>query len=216
VSEEQELAPYTRTQEARRVRWELGREVSVNLRSLEVVKCVYDAWLQDHGLPFRIDEVAVMVRNKEEAGSVVMEAVKVPGVSLFNHASDQVRTEPFSTEYRVTYNFLGTDMGFRVELMHADRSKGENATHTGFSPLHDAAWGRCGARGPIDAGLPIVHASFKCVDLAAYDEAVSAISKAAQHGMTCCSTYGVFSYWLPYDSDALVYLKPRVNLRDMA
>jgi len=203
--------PFTRPTRATPLRWALPDATLHNLEALNELKMVYDRWLRLNGFEmYRIDELAVMVRTPEEAMYIASKAVEVDGVELFNHANDTVYTEPFQTRYRVSYSFLRTSHGFRVELMNLNMSQGNNRAFTGFSPLHEAMWDV----GQKLSGAPIVHASFKCNDPAEYDEVVSALSTMAQHAQTCTSRYGGFSYWLPYNMPHLVYLKPRVNMRD--
>jgi hypothetical protein len=158
---------------------------------------------------FRIDEVAVMLPSQLDALQWVSEAVKNDGVTLFNKAEDDVRTYPFDTQYDVNYYFLSTPHDFRVEAM---------ALGNGISPLHEAM--RPGRRYRDKVMYPVpVHYSFKTESEDQYRHVMNWLDAAHfHHAQSCQSTYGRFSYWLAEGEDGQIpdmYLKPRVNLRDI-
>jgi hypothetical protein len=172
-----------------------------------------------------VDEVALMFSNEREAWKFIERAVQVPGVKLFNVATDNVETYPIRSRYGVEYYFLETTWGYRVECM---------VLRGGFSPIHggirETDFDVVGNR--LDAG--VVHYSFKCNDEAEYEAACQAMEIGEwTRAMTCHSTYGTFSYWLTdEETDRRLlakgidwcladmgktleaYIKPRVNLRD--
>lgn len=188
-----------------------------------------NAALVDVGLNLsgqEIDEVALLFMNEREAWKFIERAVQLPGVKLFNVASDNVRTNPIRSQYGVQYYFLETTWGYRVECMVL--SGGHSPLHGGISATYfDVVGNR------LDSG--IVHYSWKCNDEAEYAEACKTMESVGgwKQAMSCLSTYGMFSYWLTdEDTDQRLlddriewclaekekaleaYIKPRVNLRD--
>lgn len=175
----------------------------------------YDEILDRLGLGnFRIDEIAYMFPTVHHLDAFTKEAVREDGCILFNTADDHVHTEPLKTCYNVEYRFFTVPMRFldtmnevRVEAMHVKN---------GYSPLHSAEWWNA----PSAPALA-VHASFKCKDEDEYGAVTHALRSALwEPAQKCDSTYGRFSYWTPGDREdwfedgAVMYLKPRVNLRD--
>lgn len=154
-----------------------------------------------------IDELAILVPSLEMAMALIGDAVGREWVYT-NHSKDDVRTEPLNTEYRVRYHFLTSPSRYyRLEIMHLSN---------GFSPLHHSMDYMGSARYRSDA-FPIVHASFKPLASgeARYEDAQRKLAEARYvNAQECRSTYGRFSYWRRTDDERLLYLKPRVNLRD--
>lgn len=154
-----------------------------------------------------IDEVSVLFKDRPALLHWVMQAVKIPGVKIFNAAEDTVKTTPIVSEYNVEYVFLEVeDYPFRIEAMNVAG---------GYSPLHDAViW---------DYDDPVeVHYSFKCFSLEDYRHTISLLDGFEfSMAMSCLSSYGLFSYWVPsgenehFDIPENVFLKPRVNTRDV-
>lgn len=161
------------------------------------------------GTTYSIDEMALMFTDQGWLQRWVTDAVRVPGITLFNTAHDSVQTRPVPSSYDAHYWFLSTpeayhqDGEWRVEAM---------TTHPG-SPLHDSM-----LRTMRGTTIAVVHASFKCPDEEAYAIAVKTlVDNAYEAAQLCDSTYGKFSYWSPMDREdraPCAYLKPRVNLRD--
>lgn len=155
-----------------------------------------------------VDELAVLVPNREMAANFIMRAVGEGRCTYFGTSDDTVHTEPLGTTYEVTYHFLSVpNRPFRLEVMHITG---------GHSPLHFVL-GRSDLSGP--SRFPIVHASFKSRSgdsEAAYDDARDLLWRNGYRpSQECESDYGLFGYWrkpgLP-----LFFLKPRLNLRDVA
>lgn len=182
--------------------------------------------LMDIGLNLtgqEIDEVALLFGNEREAWKFINHAVQVPGVKLFNVASDTVQTYPIRSKYGVEYYFLETTWGYRVECMIL--AGGHSPLHGGVKQTYFDVVGN-----QLDSG--VVHYSWKCADEAEYEAACKAMDIAEWHrAMTCHSTYGTFSYWMTgedtdgrlaangvdwclSDNPLEAYIKPRVNLRD--
>lgn len=162
-----------------------------------------------------IDEIAYAFASHEDLEEFLHEMVQHPDVTHFNAAHDHVHTLPLRTCYGVRYEFLAVEASaaplchpFRIEAM---------AVSTGFSPLHVAEL-------RYSKGKPIaVHASFKVVDQVDYGIATTRLRDAGwEPAQRCESDYGRFSYWTPLDRAAwlpdgpIMYLKPRVNMRDDA
>lgn len=153
-----------------------------------------------------VDELALLVPNREMAAQFIMRAVQEGRCSYFASSDDTVHTEPLGTKYDVTYHFLSLPRRpYRLEVMHVNG---------GHSPLHDAV-----SRGPggYDS-IPVVHASFKPVfepdTENGYDDARELLwRKGFRPSQECESDYGRFGYWRKPGAP-LLFLKPRVNLRD--
>jgi len=179
---------------------------------------LYNDVLHRLDLPgYQIDEVAYLFLDRHHLDIFTREAVREDGCLLFNTAEDHVHTLPLKTCYDVEYRFFtvptqyldGIDM-VRVEAMQIKR---------GFSPLHEAETPML-----VQVGAPMgaIHASFKCQT---EDEYAAVVVRLRERGwevaQKCDSTYGRFSYWSPLDAEdwlgdgARLYLKPRVNTRDM-
>lgn len=155
----------------------------------------------------------MLVPNAGHASALIRRLIETPGYEYFNSAKDTVDTWPFNTTYRVRYHFVRTPAGYRLEIMHPQYDTNGN----GFSPLHAAMWRPNGSPAEHQSPqfYPVVHVSYKLVDRKAYTEERELLQVAgATLGQACKSTYGMFSYWLPPEAEALVWLKPRVNLRD--
>lgn len=181
--------------------WDPDVPVGINLEKLVRLKKAMDNLLGEIGpdREWEVDEFAVMSPTRSASDRLANRLVSHSGVEMFNSASDRVWTRPFMTEYDVEYSFLRTPNGFRLELM---------TIGSGFSPLHSAM-----TRSQRDMGS-VVHASFRCSDWEDYSQALRSMESNAVHGQTCESKYGQFSYWLPFSADKLLFLKPRINLRD--
>jgi hypothetical protein len=205
---------------AHRHLWHMDQSLEWNLNRLDTTAEVYNNFLKGElgsvgaGMDWHIDEFAILMASPLSTYNLVRELVRLPDVEIFNAAGDTVRTSPFGTSYRVEYIFLRTGRGYRLEVMNMAGRDG--IIRPGFSPLHSSLWGDAGnASAGMGAESPrVAHASFKCADHRDYDEALRQLALFAQHGQSCESSYGRFSYWLPYFTDSLVYLKPRVNIRD--
>jgi hypothetical protein len=174
------------------------------------------------------DEVAILVPTLYHRTKLINELCRVEtgGWQVFNEARDIVVTSPFSTRYFVKYLFLKhPEMPYRLEIMMMDHGVAD--TRTGFSPLHASLWPD--GKAPETAGLtrfPIPHLSFKPVQRGyetgqqslqgAYVEALDWLrGKAFIHAQTCHSSYGAFSYWIHQDEHRQIYVKPRINTRDV-
>lgn len=166
-------------------------------------------WLNDlgyHETGLYLDEVALLLPEGGEGKDwfeMMLGRVGKRGISYFNTAEDTVGCEPLPSTYRVRYDFFLTDLGPRLELLRI---------LSGHSPLHhlySVASGRDAA---------VVHASFKLPTQPDYDQVLMDLrEKGWVCGQSCVSAYGRFSYWRTVGSDGpLLWLKPRVNLRDMA
>jgi hypothetical protein len=172
-------------------------------------------WLREVTTPEeRIDELAVAAPDEAWALRFVRNLVGSGYWSYTNTATDYVRTEPFGTSYPVRYHFLKHPAyPWRMEVMHIDQE--HMMVPYSSSPVHDALWGSF-EEGEDLFSLPVVHASFKCSSDDEYERCVQNIAAAAQHAQTCIAQgYGYYSYWLPIALTDLLYIKPRVNTRDV-
>lgn len=151
--------------------------------------------------------------NAGHASALTELLVREPGYEYFNSARGRVTTYPFYTKYAVRYHFVRTPRGYRLEIMHPSGERG-----AGFSPLHAAMWRPNGyPENHVDpSSYPVVHISYKVPngDDNSYLREKEWLGRVADMGQDCTSEYGQFSYWLPPCADYLVWLKPRVNLRD--
>jgi hypothetical protein len=172
-------------------------------------------WLREVTTPEgRIDELAVAAPSEAWALRLVRNLVETDGWVYVNTATDYVKTEPFRTGYPVRYHFL-THPGYpwRMEVMHYDDE--HMMVPYAISPVHDALWADMDAEQELFA-LPVVHASFKCSTDDEYERCVQNIARASQHAQTCIAQqYGYYSYWLPVALEEHLYVKPRVNTRDV-
>jgi hypothetical protein len=199
----QQMAPMT---------WHKEGDPGKLLEAVENNLDVYDRWLSDNDMPRVLDEVAVLVPNVGHALALIERLVKAPGFEYFNGAKDRVHTWPFHTNYGVQYHFVRTPAHYRLEIMHMERE-----LQNGFSPLHAAMWPNGAPNAPDASYYRVVHFSYKLPDLDDYrDEKRELAQVGATCGQHCASTYGQFSYWLPDCAERLVWLKPRVNIRDAA
>lgn len=177
--------------------------ITIALPAWEEKRTKMENWMLENGLgDYVIDEIALQFNDRATMGNFVMDAVTGDGIKIFNHAFDHVKTHPFHTEYDVEYIFLEMPSTMRVEAMNILQ---------GISPLHIAVGSHL-----RDSMPGVVHMSFKCSDLEDYTNVTAALDAAPEAHMVqgCDSTYGAFSYWNLLDQDG-VYLKPRVNVRDV-
>lgn len=162
------------------------------------------AGLADHV----IDEVAFLLPpvNGNGAGWLTRMLARVgrAGFTYFNHvADDVVKCNPLPSQYEVSYDFFTTGVeGVRLELL---------TIGAGMSPLHSMF-----EMSDRDTDASVVHASFKVVDEDVYRMTTAHLqSEGWMCGQYCESSYGLFSYWRhPSDVESVLWLKPRVNLRD--
>lgn len=150
-----------------------------------------------------VDEIALMFCDVRAAQDFVFEAVLEEGVSHFNASVDHVETQPIPSEYSVRYDFLQKlGKAYRVECM---------TMMSGVSPLHSVL-----AKTMAYHSTIVVHLSFKTYNLKAYQETCETLAKNLTLAQKCKSTYGEFSYWnFPLANGSTIYLKPRVNTRDL-
>lgn len=182
-------------------------------------KSQFQFWLreniEDIGDSFNIDEIALMFSSYNEEGmhAFIKDAVREPGVKMFNSARDHVKTRPIFSQYDVEYNFLEVeDLGMRVEVMRIDR---------GVSPLHQTISEEnlnhtlVNRYGRELIGPTVVHFSFKVPTSEEYYGICEAMGRTeAEPVQLCRSTYGQFSYWRIPSIGENIYLKPRCNERD--
>jgi hypothetical protein len=169
-------------------------------------------WLHELGWDeYRIDEVAIMLpeapKEKEDWRNRMMDRVGREGVTYFNRSRSTVIVNSLPSKYDVEYHFFTSNVpGVRIELM--DLGSGHSPLHALYNQGGDSPRGRDGC---------IVHASFKLSDEAVYRSALSSLAiNGWVCGQDCSSDYGLFSYWRkPSDDESLLWLKPRVNLRDV-
>lgn len=166
-------------------------------------------WLLNLGMAqHSIDEVAMMLPEGEPEAtdwlSCMLARVGKEKITYFNRSVSKVQVNSLPSQYSVTYHFFTTAIpGVRLELMRLGN---------GHSPLH-ALYNLPGERG---RDACVVHASFKVIDVAEYRRVLAHLqSEDWVCGQDCTSDYGLFSYWRkPGDEESLLWLKPRVNLRD--
>jgi hypothetical protein len=179
-------------------------------------KCQYA--LDMAGIKRGIDEMSVLLTEAElnsykEWAAVDSERGFVGGLTRmewFNRVERDLmqmeRENGDGPSFQVRFEFFRPRMDlsdrealWRVEAM---------AVLEGFAPLHR------------DPTCRVVHASYKCSDMADYEQELVRLVSA---GMTPVAhyrnTYGRFSYFenpeFPWGAeDRPIYLKPRVNLRD--
>lgn len=173
-------------------------------------KAEIEFWLAKQGLVYPIDEVALMFDDKAKLFEFIDAAVREPGVKLFNAATDHVLTSPVLGEYWVSYYFLEVeDLGMRVEVMYIER---------GRSPLHDSLKSY-GNNPTIDFRSHddpvVVHFSYKVAKSDYLEARAAMVGGGATLVQDCQSTYGRFSYYRHPEIGENIYIKPRVNMRDV-
>lgn len=154
-----------------------------------------------------IDEVAFLLPPVNGNGATwlarMMGRVGRAGFTYFNHVEDVVKCNPLSSRYEVVYDFFTTGVeGVRLELL---------TIVAGLSPLHSMF-----EVSDRDTDASVVHASFKVPDEEVYRLTLDRLQRQGwMCGQYCESSYGLFSYWRhPSDTESVLWLKPRVNLRD--
>jgi len=169
-----------------------------------------EAWLSELGYgACSIDEVALLLpegKNGDEWFQCMLGRVGHRGISYFNRDTDVVQCQPLPSEYDVEYYFFSTDVGVRLELL---------CLRGGYSPLHDL-YRRSGQASSNNAD--VVHVSFKVANEAVLKGTYAELHEAGWLlGQDCTSRYGRFGYWRkPGEEGPMLWLKPRVNLRDAA
>lgn len=154
--------------------------------------------------PQFMDEVALCFHN-EEALIEFVEHAKRLGLEHFNSVpyDTMKRQDKLGEEFGVRFEFLRhPEREWRIEAM---------AVIDGEAPLHKEALDKYGA--PC-----IVHLSYKCEDLDAYQMEVRRMfnDRGATKVAEYSNSYGMFSYWRPHGQQSMLpYWKPRVNLRDV-
>lgn len=154
-----------------------------------------------------IDEVAFLLPPVNGNGATwlarMMGRVGRAGFTYFNHVEDAVKCNPLPSRYEVVYDFFTTGVeGVRLELL---------TIVAGLSPLHSMF-----EVSDRDTDASVVHASFKVPDEEVYRLTLDHLQREGwMCGQYCESSYGLFSYWRhPSDTESVLWLKPRVNLRD--
>jgi len=157
-------------------------------------------WLEtDLFLPYKIDEMSILFSTPALLRQFRRWAEDEGGLDVFNaNVRDHMEGNgPVvgQSVFDVRFEFMrwpGAE--WRIEALCA----------TGRAPLHSA-------RLDVYGEACIMHASFKCEDLATYEKDCNALAEAGlELAGTYRNSYGVFSYW----GGGRVWLKPRVNLRD--
>ena len=147
----------------------------------------------------KVDEVALLFKNKEELDSFWNYAVNVAGLENFFSVPMDVmtRTDALSS-FNVRFEFLRyPDTDWRIEAM---------CPLDGEYPLH-SKYLRLLGNGAI------VHVSFKLPTLEDYEDVMEDLRDNGFVQLASYqNTYGLFSYWETLET--LYYWKPRVNLRD--
>lgn len=169
---------------------------------------VFNNCLAQMGFVQGIDEIAWLFPNDNALNAFTKAAVREESIAHFNGADDHVHVGPLDTCYDVRYEFFSiAGRNYRVEAM---------TLQGGFSPLHVNEFRR-----DRTAKAYGIHASFKCPTEEDYAIATHRLREAEwEVAQKCESAYGRFSYWQPTDSmkwlpdGPIMYLKPRVNLRD--
>lgn len=156
-----------------------------------------------------IDEVALLMLDGHDYEKVARRLIAA-GTELRRVASDSVDVWPHGSCYDVDYSFfhLNTRLPLRIELMRIT---------DGTSPLHAPYrdFGQFDSK--VEPILPVVHYSFKCADAVWYSDVKDVLkTQGAYMVQECHSHYGDFSYWASnaLTGEKMVYVKPRVNLRD--
>lgn len=148
---------------------------------------------------YTIDEIAVMFPDEDARMAWLMSAVKEEGVTIFNAATDVVKTNPIRSTYVADYVFLNrSGLRWRIEAM---------VVQEGVSPLH----------APMADEIRPVHASFKVHSRREWAKVYDAIAEDEDFWLaqSCVSDYGRFAYFAHCgEEETGLYLKPRVNTRD--
>lgn len=215
---------HTSAARARRIASKTGRPpmVKVGARETGLMGKVRDAvtqgnqWLSDLCMTACIDEVAIMLpesaKEAQDWSERMLDRVgPKEGITYFNRSQSTVVVHNLPSKYEVEYRFFSTPLRtaggatVRIELMRLGN---------GHSPLHHLYNQPQDSRG---RDACIVHASFKCNDEAEYRVICNHLASMGLNcGQDCSSDYGLFSYWRNPDFDGvLLWLKPRVNLRDV-
>lgn len=208
---------------ARRIASKTGRPpmVRVGARETGLMAKVNEAttrgnlWLVDLGLSYFIDEVAIMLpeapKEAQDWHERMLDRVGTEGITYFNRSRSTVTVHSLPSKYEVEYHFFTTAIeGVRIELMRLGN---------GHSPLHALYNSPVRSEDSRGRDACVVHASFKVPngDEQEYRMVCSVLAGAGWTcGQDCSSEYGLFGYWRkPDDEGSLLWLKPRVNLRDV-
>jgi hypothetical protein len=193
------------------VHWDRRLGTAANIHVIEDYMRQYSRYLPES---CAFDEAAIMVPNTDARQGLAAELL-MAGWENFNHAADLVFTNPLDTRYAVEYTFFRhPQKPYRLEVMLLGQPTQDG--QTGFSPLHQALWHE-GKTPPwaSQAELPIPHLSYKVP----YLTGAQAVDRLKDQGFiiaqACQSTYGRFWYTIKNDAKRKIYLKPRVNLRDV-
>lgn len=209
------------------VYWDRRLPVTDNLDRIDSWRAHY----QDR-LPAEcaIDEAAILVPNYWHRSQITGQLLD-NGWGFVADAQDLVYTSPFGTRYCVEYQFYTRPMmPYRLEVMTLVPDA-EGAY--GRSPLHEALWIPGEDQSASGYRYPIPHLSFKPAALyhetvlsgnalisqrrRSYGRAVQHLRDGACiHAQSCQSTYGHFGYFIGNETQRQIYIKPRVNLRDVS
>lgn len=172
-------------------------------------------------LPVKIDEVAMVFATEADLDSFMFCADRDWRLRHFDSSADRMVMEPeryFPHEEPKPYGFNPHEFSARFEFMRLDTPAPvpdvtwrveAMAVTEGHSPLHDAALD--GAQGPV-----AFHVSYRAgTTEVEYERALLSLAPLGQYHAGYRSGYGLFSYWMVPELGNL-YLKPRVNLRDVA
>lgn len=190
-------------------REELGVATRAQIAELDAHVGKYGPILTGYGLGANIDEVAILAPDTKTLWAWVSLAVRAPDITHVHAASDNVDVVgPIHAHYAADYEFLEVaDKPYRIEAMMV--ASGHSPVHAGHAFYAEglASW---------------VHASFKCHTEDDYSKTCDALAESGEWlpAQICRSDYGRFTYFFPR-ADVMekynlpmMYLKPRVNLRD--
>lgn len=190
---------------------ELGADTRAQLDEIDKYVTEYGPLLEKYGIHTTIDEAAILLPDAKTLWGWVSLAVRAKDVKHVNAADDSVEVSgPIHAHYGALYEFLElADRPWRVEAMMVT---------SGYSPLHTGLTQLAGPHGGW------VHVSFKCPTEKDYSETCKRLANTGEWlpAQICRSSYGRFIYFSPAphligDGPGqlpMLYLKPRVNLRD--
>ena len=163
----------------------------------------------DYFIPCQCDETSVLFSTEAELDAFVAWC-KETGLNVFNSVTDVLSVRSCSTAFSVmAQNWQSSAFGVRFEFIDIPREPFPHRIEAmcvtdGMAPLHDRQLRRNGSGTPI-------HVSFKAPNLHEYLRTAHELNAVLPFMAEYSNDYGRFSYY----EHGGIYLKPRVNLRDL-
>ena len=145
-----------------------------------------------------IDEVSILLKSTDQQDRFLVWC-RNNGIELFDSVDHDTFVStglPLDPTFGVRFDFLRLpNVDWRIEAV---------CITAGSAPLHD----------PIAEGC-VVHASFKCAGLVEYERARTRLMQECADDYPVIAEYSNSYGRFSYAGRQPVYLKPRVNLRDI-